>query len=89
MRLLVESELKPGGGIVGAGFDEFRWPHPVASRRSVACRERGDRHAPIQLAPRAGSDQGSDDYVGKAVQVLVSNLVVRRRGPGGNKGAPQ
>ena len=29
MRLLVESELKPAGGIVGAGFDEFRWPHPV------------------------------------------------------------
>src|SRR6516225_4670727 len=29
MRLLVESELKPAGGIVGAGFDELRWPHPV------------------------------------------------------------
>jgi acyl dehydratase len=29
MRLLVESEIKPAGGIVGAGFDEFRWPRPV------------------------------------------------------------
>ena len=29
MRLLVESELEPAGGIVGAGFDEFRWPRPV------------------------------------------------------------
>jgi acyl dehydratase len=29
MRLLVEGELKPAGGIVGAGFDEFRWPRPV------------------------------------------------------------
>src|SRR3979490_622193 len=29
MRLLVESELKPAGGIIGAGFDEFRWPRPV------------------------------------------------------------
>src|SRR5437773_10618151 len=29
MRLLVESELKPAGGIIGAGFDEFRWPQPV------------------------------------------------------------
>jgi len=26
MRLLVASDLKPSGGIVGAGFDEFRWP---------------------------------------------------------------
>jgi acyl dehydratase len=29
MRLLVESDLKPAGGIVGAGFDELRWPRPV------------------------------------------------------------
>jgi acyl dehydratase len=29
MRLLVEGELKPAAGIVGAGFDEFRWPRPV------------------------------------------------------------
>jgi acyl dehydratase len=29
MRLLVESELKPAGGVIGAGFDEFRWPKPV------------------------------------------------------------
>jgi len=29
MRLLVDSDLKPAGGIVSAGFDEFRWPRPV------------------------------------------------------------
>jgi acyl dehydratase len=29
MRLLVESEIGPAGGIVGAGFDEFRWPRAV------------------------------------------------------------
>src|SRR5437763_16470120 len=29
MRLLVESEVKPAGGIIGAGFDEFKWPRPV------------------------------------------------------------
>src|SRR5262249_21319974 len=29
MRLLVESELRPAGGILGVGFDEFRWPRPV------------------------------------------------------------
>src|SRR4051812_7938942 len=29
MRLFVESEFKPAGGILGAGFDEFRWPLPV------------------------------------------------------------
>src|ERR1700754_1999935 len=29
MRLLVETELKPAGGLVGAGIDAFRWPRPV------------------------------------------------------------
>src|SRR6185437_2797901 len=29
MRLLVESEFKPAGGIIGGRFDEFRWPRPV------------------------------------------------------------
>src|SRR5467141_951325 len=29
MRLLVGSELRPAGGIVGAGLDELSWPHPV------------------------------------------------------------
>ena len=29
MRRLVESDLTLAGGIVGAGFDEFRWPRPV------------------------------------------------------------
>ena len=29
MRLLVESDLRPAGGIIGAGIDEVRWPKPV------------------------------------------------------------
>ena len=40
IRLLVESDLKPAGGIVGAGFDEFRWPRPVRPGTSCASRAR-------------------------------------------------
>ena len=29
MRLLVGGELKPAGGVIGTGFDEFRWPRPM------------------------------------------------------------
>jgi acyl dehydratase len=29
MRLIVDGEFKPAGGIVGAGMEEFRWPLPV------------------------------------------------------------
>src|SRR5262249_58766882 len=32
MRLLVESDLKPIGGIIGAGLEELRWPRPVRPR---------------------------------------------------------
>ena len=26
MRLLVDSDFQPAGGIIGAGFDEMKWP---------------------------------------------------------------
>ena len=29
MRLLVECELKPAGGLIGAGIDDLKWPLPV------------------------------------------------------------
>src|SRR6478752_7863928 len=29
MRLVVEGDLKPAGGIIGAGFEELRWTLPV------------------------------------------------------------
>ena len=29
MRLLVDCDFKPAGGIIGAGFGELRWPRPV------------------------------------------------------------
>jgi acyl dehydratase len=40
MRLLVESELRPVGGIVGAGFDELRWPGRCAPATSCGSRAR-------------------------------------------------
>jgi acyl dehydratase len=29
MRLIVESDLRPAGGVIGAGVEELRWPRPV------------------------------------------------------------
>jgi acyl dehydratase len=84
MRLLVESELKPAGGIVGAGFDEFRWPKPVRpgdvlrleSEISEVSEVRPSKSRPTQgmLKPRITTfNQASE-----AVQILVGSLVVRR-----------
>ena len=36
MKLLVGSELRPAGGIIGLGFEEFRWPDRFA--REMSCR---------------------------------------------------
>src|SRR5713226_5486634 len=82
MRLLVESELKPAGGIVGAGFDEFRWPQPVRPgdelrvesevlevRRSKSRPERGL----IKVRTTTKNQNG------EPVQVSIGNLVVPRR----------
>src|SRR5256885_1727589 len=61
MRLLVESDLKPAGGIVGAGADEFRWPRPVRPGDEIAPRKRGLEGAALEVTSRSGTDQGAND----------------------------
>jgi acyl dehydratase len=82
MRLLVESELQPAGGIIGAGFDEFRWPRPV--------RPGDELHLEIEVLEvrpsRSRPEQGlvklkttTLNQKDEPVQVSVGNLVVPRR----------
>jgi acyl dehydratase len=83
MRLLVESELKPAGGIIGAGFDEFRWPHPVRPGDELRVESEVIEVRPSKSRPDKGLIKvrtTTFNQDGKAVQVLVSNLVVPRRG---------
>ena len=82
MRLLVDSELKPAGGIVGAGFDEFRWPRPVRPGdelrlASEVLEVRPSKSRPEQGLIKVRTTTFNQD--GEAVQVMVSNLVVPRR----------
>lgn len=82
MRLLVESELEPVGGIVGVGFDEFRWPNPARPDDTL--------HLDIEVLEVRPSKSRPDQGVIKVktttlnqnnepVQVSVGNLIVRRR----------
>ena len=82
MRLLVGSELKPAGGIVGAGFDEFRWPRPVRPGdelrlESEVLEVRLSRSRPNQgrIKVRTATLNQNND----PVQILIANLVVIRR----------
>ena len=82
MKLLVESDLKPAGGILGAGFDEFRWPKPV--------RPGDELHLDIEVLETRASKSRPDQGVIKVrtttlnqdnepVQISVGNLIVPRR----------
>jgi len=53
MRLLLGSELKPAGGIIGAGLDECRLAPAGACRRRVAHRVRGPRRATVKVRVRS------------------------------------
>ena len=82
MRLLVESELAPAGGIIGAGFDEMRWPRPV--------RPGDELRVEIEILDVRPSKSRPDQGVVKVrtttlnqndepVQVFVGNLIVLGR----------
>src|SRR3989441_13284614 len=82
MRLLVDSDLKPAGGIVGAGFDELRWPRPVRPGdelhvESEVLEIRASKSRPDQgvITVRTTTLNQNDE----AVQVIIANLVVPRR----------
>lgn len=79
MRLLVEGDLQPAGGIVGLGFDEFRWPLAVrpGDELRVECevlevrrsKSRSD-HGVIKVKTTTLNQNGD------VVQIQIGNLLV-------------
>ena len=68
MRLLVESEFKPAGGVIGASFDDLRWPQPV--------RPGDDLRVQTEVLEINSS---KSRQAGEAVQIYIGNLEVLRR----------
>jgi len=82
MRLLVESGLKPAGGVVGAGADEFRWPRPVRPGDELRIESEVLEVRPSKSRPAQGLIKVRTTTLNQndeAVQILVANLVVPRR----------
>ena len=82
MRLLVESALRPAGGIIGAGFDEMRWPLPVRPRDELHVESEILEVRPSKSRPNQGMLKvrtTTYNQNNEAVQVSVGNLVVQRR----------
>jgi len=82
MRLLVEGELKPAGGIVGAGFDEFRWARPVRPGDELRLESEVLEVRPSKSRPEQGLIKVRTTTLnqdGEPVQIQVANLIVPRR----------
>ena len=84
MRLLVDGELKPAGGIIGAGFEEMRWPRPVRPGdvlrvESEILEVRPSKSRPQQGLIKVRTTTYNQD--GDPVQVFVGSLVVRSGKP--------
>jgi len=81
MRLLVEGELK-AGGVIGAGFEELRWPRPVRPGDEL----RVESEILEVRASKSRPDQGlikvkttTLNQNGDVVQMFVGSLIVPRR----------
>lgn len=82
MRLLVDSDFKPVGGMVGAGIDELRWPRPTrpGDRLSVGIEV-------LEITPsRSKPDRGmvrvlitTSNQQGETVQSCIARIVIGRR----------
>lgn len=82
MRLLVDGDLNLAGGLVGAGFDELRWPRPVRPGDEL----RAESEVLEVRASRSRPEQGlvrvritTLNQADEPVQVFVANLIVPRR----------
>jgi acyl dehydratase len=82
MRLLVESDFKPVDGIIGAGFEEFRWPLCVRLGDELHVESEVLEVRPSTSRPHQGLVKvrtTTKNQKGEVVQVSVGNLVVPRR----------
>jgi acyl dehydratase len=81
MRLLVEGELKPAGGVVGAG-GEINWPRPLRPGDELRLESEVLEVRPSHSRPEQGLIKVRTttlNQAGEPVQILIANLIVPRR----------
>jgi len=82
MRLLVEGDLKPAGGVLGLGFEEFRWPVPVRPGDELRVESEVLEVRPSKSRPDQGLIRVRTKTLnqnGETVQVTGGSLLVLRR----------
>ena len=82
MKLLVGSDFRPAGGIIGGGMEELAWPRPVRPGDLLRVEIEVLEVRPSQSKPRQGMLRvrcTTLNQKDEAVQVIVPRLVVPRR----------
>jgi acyl dehydratase len=84
MRLLVDGEFKPVGGILGVGFDELSWPRAVRPGDELRVRSEVLDVLPSKSRPDRGMIKVRNTTLNQndePVQIFTAKLLVPRRGP--------
>ena len=82
MRLLVDSEFRPAGGILGVGVDELSWPRPVRPGDELHVRSDVLEILPSKSRPDRGMIRVRNTTLNhneEAVQIFTGKLIVPRR----------
>jgi acyl dehydratase len=82
MRLLVDGELRPAGGILGVGFDELSWPRAVHPGDELHAASEILEVRPSKSRPDRGMIRvrtTTFNQNNEPVQVFTGNLLVPRR----------
>jgi len=82
MRLIVDGEFQPAGGVIGGGVDEFRWPIPVRPGDTLTVVSEVVESRPSKSRPEIGMVRVRHSTLnqrGETVQTFIANHVVQRR----------
>jgi acyl dehydratase len=84
MRLMVDGEFKPAGGILGVGFDQLSWTLPVRPGDELHVKSEVLEVRPSKSRPDRGTIRVRNTTLNQndeAVQIFTANLLVPRRSP--------
>jgi acyl dehydratase len=84
MRLLVDGEFKPAGGILGVGFDELSWPRAVRPGDELRVKSEVLDVLPSKSRPDRGMIKVRNTTLNQndePVQIFTAKLLVPRRVP--------
>ncbi len=82
MRLLVQGEFQPAGGLIGLGVNQIRWPRPVHPGDVLRVESEVLEVRESQSNPARGVVKVRNttrNQAGEPVMIQVANLIVPRR----------